>query len=261
MQLFVIGAPRSGTTIVTQFLNRHERIRIFDEIDLLAAGRPGGSATGTWQAFLHERGAYQAYLSAARQNADPAVALRVIMSELAHPCSVWGEKNPWYATRLHMLTGMFPEAAVLFVLRDPREVVNSLLLHRDSPHRTPLDFWIKDTVAQALALTRRFLQPLEAGDAELAVLRYEDFTAGPTAALDAALGQWGLTFSDTAVGLAHPPPETVGDHQFFRCGVPLPWKEGNLRPLRRVIPTRDRIDADDPAWAQVDALARCFGYD
>ncbi|MFY2858580.1 hypothetical protein ACOJVU_01740 [Mycobacterium sp. THU-M104] len=41
----------------------------------------------------------------------------------------------------------------------------------------------------------------------------------------------------------------------------LPWKAGNLRPLRRVVPARDRIDAYDPAWAQVDALACHFGYD
>ena len=160
-----------------------------------------------------------------------------------------------------MLTGMFPEAAVPFVLRDPREVVNSVLLHRNSPHRRPLDFWINDTVAEALALLHRFLQPLMSGGAAPAVARYEDFVAQPAATLDAALGQWGLTFSDTAVGLAHPPPETVGDSQFFRSGALLLWKEGNLRPLRRVSPARDRVDADDPAWAQVDALARHFGYD
>lgn len=160
-----------------------------------------------------------------------------------------------------MLTGMFPEAAVPFVLRDPRGVVNSVLLHRNSPHRRPLDFWINDTVAEALALLHRFLQPLMSGGAAPAVARYEDFVAQPAATLDAALGQWGLTFSDTAVGLAHPPPETVGDSQFFRSGALLLWKEGNLRPLRRVSPARDRVDADDPAWAQVDALARHFGYD
>ena len=35
MQLFVVGPPRSGMTIVTQFLNHHEDIKIFDEIDLI----------------------------------------------------------------------------------------------------------------------------------------------------------------------------------------------------------------------------------
>ena len=42
-------------TIVTQFLNSHEDIKIFDEIDLIQVGR-GGSVIGTLQAFLVDRG-------------------------------------------------------------------------------------------------------------------------------------------------------------------------------------------------------------
>jgi hypothetical protein len=105
------------------------------------------------------------------------------------------------------------------------------------------------------------LEPLEAGGDELVVLRYEAFVARPKATLDAALGRWDLTFSGGADALAHSAPETVGDHQFFRDGAPLPWKVGNLSPLRQAPRARDRVDADDPAWAEVDALARHFGYE
>jgi hypothetical protein len=248
-------------TIVTQVLNCHDDIKIFDEIDLIQVGRFGASVIGTLQAFLADRGVYADYRRYARETADPAVALRAVMSEIARPCTIWGEKNPRYATRLGALRRSFPEAVPLFVLRDPREVVNSCLVHRDSPLRTPLDFWIKDTVAQALALVQSCLQPLETGAAELVVLRYEAFVARPKATLDAALGRWGLTFSDRAVPLAHSAPETVGDHQFFRDGAPLPWKVGNLSPLHQAPSVRDRADADDPVWAQVDALARRLGYD
>ena len=260
MQLFVVGPPRSGTTIITQYLNRHEDIKIFDEIDLIQVGRYGSSVFGTLQAFLLDRGAYEAYLGRAREAADPAAALRAVMSEIARPCTIWGEKNPMYATRLDALRRSFPEAVVLFVLRDPREVVNSCLAHRGSPLRTPTDFWIKDSVAEALTLMQSCLEPLEAGEAGLVVLRYEAFVARPKATLDAALGPWGLTFSDDAAALAHAAPETAGDHQFFRDGAPLPWKLGNFAPLSQAQPARDRVDGDDPVWAQVDALARRFGY-
>jgi Sulfotransferase family len=247
-------------TIVTQFLNHHDDIEIFDEIDLIQVSRFGPSVMTTLHAFLVDRGVYEAYLRLARETAEPAVALQAVMSEIARPCTIWGEKNPRYATQLDVLKRNFPEAVVLFVLRDPREVVNSCLVHRGSPLRTPTDFWIKDTVAEALALVESYLEPLRA-EAELVVVRYEAFAARPKATLDAALGRWGLTFSESAVALAHSAPETVADHQFFRDGAPLPWKLGNLSPLRQAPAARDRVDADDPVWAQVDTLARRFGYD
>lgn len=260
MQLFVVGPPRSGMTIVTQLLNHHDDIKVFDEIDLMQVGRFGESAIGTLNAFLLERGVHEDYRRLARETADPAFALRTVMSEIARPCTIWGEKNPRYAARLAALRRSFPEAVILFVLRDPRQIVNSCLLHRGSGSRTPTDFWIKDTVAESLAMVQRCLAPLDIGVAELVVLRYEDFTAQPTATLESALGRWGLAFSDGAVPLAHAAPETVGDHQFFRDGAPLPWKAGNLTPLRRAATERGRVDAGDPVWAQVDDLARRFGY-
>jgi Sulfotransferase family len=248
-------------TIVTQFLNHHDAIKIFDEIDLIQVGRHGESVIGTLQAFLVDRGAYDVYRHRARETADPAIALRSVIGEIAHPCTIWGEKNPRYATQLSALKRSFPEAVPLFVLRDPREVVNSCLAHRDSPLRTATDFWIMDTVGDALALVQRYLEPLDDGEAGLVVLRFEAFAARPRETLDAALGRWGLTFSDSALPIAHAAPETVGDHQFFREGAALPWKAGNLCPLRSTSSARDRADADDPVWAQVDALARRFGYE
>ena len=119
-------------TIVTQFLNHHDDIKIFDEIDLIQINR--GPVSGTLAAFLHGRGVYDAYQHFARETDDPAVALRAIMNDLARPCTIWGEKNPRYAAQSEALRRTFPGAVVLFVLRDPREIVNSYLLHRDSPH-------------------------------------------------------------------------------------------------------------------------------
>lgn len=247
-------------TIVAQFLNHHDDIKLFDEIDLIQVGRYGESVIGTLHAFLVERGVYDGYRRRARETADPAAALRAVIGEIVRPATVWGEKNPRYATQLGALYRTFPEAKVLFVLRDPRQVVNSCLAHRDSPLRAPTDFWIKDTVADALALVESCLEPLDAGDARPAVVRFEAFAARPMATLEAALGRWGLAFSGAAASLVHAAPETVGDHQFVRGGALLPWKAGNLRPLRHGPCARDRIDAADPAWAEVDALARRFDY-
>lgn len=261
MQLFIVGAPRSGTTIVTQYLNSHRDVQLFDEIDLLQVSRRGSSVVGTLRSFLTDRGVYVDFRRYARETADPAHALRRVMSEFTGPSTIWGEKNPWYATQLSALRRVFPDAVPVFVLRDPREVVNSMLAHRDSLMRTSVDFWIKDTVPGALELVRKCLQPLDTDADQLVVLNYEAFAARPAMTLNAALSRCGLTFSDQAPDVAYSPPETVGDHQFLRNGSLLPWKVGNLCPLRPAAPARDRADADDPAWKEVDVLARNLGFD
>lgn len=76
-------------TIVTQFLNHHDDVRIFDEIDLIQVGRHGDSVMGTLAAFLLERGIYDDYRGRAAETGDPAAALRETMREIASPCTGW----------------------------------------------------------------------------------------------------------------------------------------------------------------------------
>lgn len=260
MQIFVVGAPRSGTTIVAQTLNTHPQIKIFDEIGLIDVADFGALIIGKLMAFLVERGAYEMFREHARAGGDPADALRRTMAALAEPRPIWGEKNPLYATRLDELRRCFPAATILFVLRDPREVVNSYLAHRASLSRSHVDFWIKNCVADALALVESCVAPLKSGRSDLQLLRYEEFVADPKAALEAALRPQGVRFGEHLLAAEPVAPETAGDHQFFRRGAPLPWKLGNLQPIRSSTPAGARLDESDPAWARVDALAQTLGY-
>jgi hypothetical protein len=258
--LFVVGPPRSGTTIVTQTLNTNEQIKLFDEVSLIDVLEFGASVVGKLRAFLMERGLYEDFRAQAQNDGDPAAALCKVMDAHVAPRAVWGEKNPMYATHLAALRGGFPGAAVLFVLRDPREVVNSYLTHRGSPFRSRMDFWIKDSVSEALALYERCVEPILNHQPNLQVLRYESFIASPNATLDAALSPWGVRFQAEAPPAPHEAPDSVGDHQFFRHGMPLPWKLGNLSPIQSQIDPKSRLDAADPAWSRVEVLADRLGY-
>ncbi len=260
MQLFVVGAPRSGTTIVTQTLNASDQIKLFDEVSLLDVLEFGESIVGKLRAFLMEREAYEDFRVLARETDDPAAALRQVMAAITAPRSIWGEKNPMYATQLESLRRCFPEAVILFVLRDPREVVNSYLSYRDSPSRSHLDFWIKDSVSEALDLVELCLEAICAKQNDLSILRYEQFIARPQATLNRALSASGVQFSEHAISALTLAPETVGDSQFFRRGTTLPWKAANLLPLQPEAHSKDRIDPSDPAWIKVENLARRFGY-
>jgi len=259
VQIFVVGAPRSGTTIVTQALNAHDEIKIFDEVSLVDVIEFGGLVVGKLHAFLIERGCYDAFCARVRKAEEPAAALRAVMTAVAAPKPIWGEKNPMYATRMDRVRTGFPQAQFLFVIRDPREIVNSCLLYRHSPSRSQTDFWIKDTVADALALVEHCWEPLRTPQSDVSVLRYEDFIARPKASLDQVFSAWQVQFPENMVD-AYAAPDTVGDLQFFRRGAPLPWKLANLSPIQSDLPVRDRVDAADPAWAKVDDLATRFGY-
>ncbi len=258
--LFIVGAPRSGTTIVAQTLNAHDHFKIFDEVNLIDVLEFGVSIVGKLRAFLMERGVYEDFRTHAEKTDDPIAALREVMAAATAPRPIWGEKNPMYATRLDALRRCFPDALVLFVLRDPRQVVNSYLVHRNAPSRSPMDFWIKDSVSDALSLIEGCLQPLHRSRTDLQIMRYEAFVAHPKATLEAIFSKWDVRFPDEALAAAHAAPETVGDHQFFRRGAPLPWKLGNLSPIQSQAQSRDRLDASDPAWIRVESFAKSFGY-
>jgi len=121
MPLFVIGPPRSGTTIVTQTLNAHDQIKIFDEVSLIDVLEFGPSIVGKLRAFLIERGCYDDFRATAEEIDDPVVALGQVMASITAPRMIWGEKNPMYATRLEALRQGFPGSRMLFLLRDPRQ--------------------------------------------------------------------------------------------------------------------------------------------
>ena len=260
MQVFVVGPPRSGTTIVAQVLNTHPRIKVFDEVDFIDVDQFGEQIVGKLRAFLMARGLYDAYRAGVGRGGDCGRALDQVMTFAAGPDLIWGEKNPMYATRLDVLRRAFPEALILFVLRDPRAVVNAYLAHRASPSRSRADFWIKNTVTEALTLAESCLQPLQVRPGAVSVLRYEHFIEDPKAALDAVLQPLGLVCPKPDMTAALRAPETVGDHQFFRQSAVLPWKCGNLSPLRRELRRTERLDPADPAWMTVDGLAETFGY-
>jgi hypothetical protein len=259
MPLFVVGPPRSGTTVAAQALNAHPALKIFDEVSLIETLYFGEGVVGKARAFLMEQGGYEAFRALAPEIGAPAALTRV-MESITAGRAVWGEKNPMYATRLDVLRGGFPDAIILFVLRDPREVVNGYLAHRASPLRTHLDFWIKDTVADALALVQQCLAPVLAEPSGLRVLRYEQFMADPKGTLDALFQDEGFVFSEDALFDRHDAPESVGNHQFFRRGGVLPWKAANLSPLGQIERRSGRIDPQDPAWPAVEALAHRLGY-
>ena len=140
--VFLMGFPRSGTTLLEQVLASHPDVAALEERETLADamaayGRTPGQLVGLADAPASEiarlREAYWARV--AREGADPAGKLFV-------------DKHPLHTFRLPVIAKLFPEAKVLFARRDPRDVVLSCFRRRFAMSAPMYQLLTLDTAAR-----------------------------------------------------------------------------------------------------------------
>lgn len=130
---FILGCPRSGTTLLQVLLNRHREILIPPELKLF------------FSFYNHAR---QTRLSTVQRiNADLQISISEEFAELRYAvtdvydelirqycercirkeCVLFGDKTPEHVFRLAYIRHVFPSAKIVGVIRDPRDVVPSLM--------------------------------------------------------------------------------------------------------------------------------------
>ena len=118
---FLVGFPRSGTTLLEQALAGHSSVATLEEAPTLAAAHAEFMssseglerlATLTSEAAAHWRARYWAEVATYGVNASGKLFV---------------DKAPAGTVDLPLVAKFFPEARVLFALRDPRDVVLSCL--------------------------------------------------------------------------------------------------------------------------------------
>ena len=136
---FVVGVPRSGTTLLRLMLDAHPELTIPPETHfipaVIRACRRGGDAdrvaaaiTGhrRWADFGVDAGELRSRL-AALDPLEAGPALRVFYGLYAARQAKprWGDKTPGYATKMRRIQRALPEARFIHVIRDGRGVVLS----------------------------------------------------------------------------------------------------------------------------------------
>lgn len=185
---FLLGAARSGTTLLRLVLDRHPRLSIPPEshfllplLERFPIDRPLDTAEARLAADL---------IAGHRRFADwpvDAAKLRAAFSALA-PCPLaalvdrvfrlaiaptgkprWGDKTPAYTPYWRHLAALFPEARLLHLVRDGRDVAASL--ERLGWHGRGVygraRYWRSRAAAAARSLARL-------GPGRCLVVRYED---------------------------------------------------------------------------------------
>jgi hypothetical protein len=261
--IFIVGAPRSGTTLLRNALNRHSRIALCRETEFRHYVYRRRAAFGPLSDRRNRERVVQQYLALERirrtlldlgdlaeclmEEGDSYSALFSSMLRFymrAHCKQRWGEKTPDHAFFAETLLEWYPGATVIHILRDPRDVVASLMDMPAFPNSAlgNANLWI--TFNRAAASANR--QP------GYILVKYEDFVADPERELRRLCGFIGESFSSE---MTVPKPDPTADR---------PWFKRAEEPITnsRVEIWRERLSERDAGLVEwyIGSEMEAFGY-
>lgn len=220
--IFILGAPRSGTTLVEQILASHPAVRAGGERPWLGELRQVAlrlcQEAGPFPACLARSWtADQRHLAAVLR--DHYLARAAAAGLLAPGRAFFTDKMPFNEMYLPLLWMAFPEAGVVCVQRDPRDVSVSMLAHHLS-HGFHCAYRVEDIVRHlsATAALADHFRPVF-GPAGLA-LRYEDLVADPERETRRLLAHLGLPFDDACLRF-HENPRYAPTPSYARVAEPV----------------------------------------
>lgn len=269
--IFIVGAPRSGTTLLQLVLNAHPDVAIhgeihfFDQVLQLKSEIPDLDTAGRLDNFfgqLHRPSAFrhlpdiESRLEIVRtrlgrcENASYELFYRILIDEFAerNGASRGGEKTPQNIRYLSELLQVFPSAKVVHIVRDPRAVVSSL-------RRMP---WAPDSIAlNALKwkVDMLFMRDFMNSGGTVHTLKYEDLVSEPEPNLRTLSDFLGVGWDPAMLEFSETADSNVRDE---------PWKDGTRRQINRdaVSGWRDSLTSADIALVQMIAepFLSHFGY-
>jgi len=188
--IFIVGAPRSGTTLLRNMLNRHPAIAICRETDFYHLVHNRRRAFGSFGDLQNRERLVKEYLSTPRVQRLglnlPALEQTLLREGASyetlfasflrfyaqvHGKRRCGEKTPRHALFTETLCQWYPGARIIHILRDPRDVVASL-------RRMP---WADRNVLgnARLWLTSNLAAWRSRHRPQYLVVRYEELVAAP----------------------------------------------------------------------------------
>ena len=253
------GAPRSGTTLLRRLFDRHPDVCSGAETKLFVPA----AFNLEWLAQSYQ--VPLAELVALHEGSPSQGAFIDAFAERVRRAagkSCWAEKTPMNIRNLDWIMPRWPNAAVVHIIRDGRDVVCSMRQHPD--WRWVEGAWQKILVPRSIeSYARRWLADTATGmawrdDPRYVEVRYEDLVADPAAALRSLCDGIGLsvdpgwiaavartTDADATTEAASPTGSSSPDAR--------PDYEG---PVSSVSVGRWRVDLGPAEQVEVDRMCR-----
>jgi Sulfotransferase family len=210
--LFVVGCPRSGTTLLQRLLDAHPQLAVINET-LWITREADGRVSPELISRLFEYRRFQR-LGMVREDVERLVQSNGSISYPSFVSAVFdlygraqgkalvGDKSPGYVREIPALHRLWPEAKFIHIIRDGRDVWLSLASWKKA-ERSMGDFvtWAEDPVATAALWWERSVR-LGREAAELLgpelyhEVRYETLVAKPAQACRELCGFLGLPYDE-----------------------------------------------------------------
>ncbi|WP_404481034.1 tetratricopeptide repeat-containing sulfotransferase family protein [Novosphingobium sp. BL-52-GroH] len=247
--VFLLGYLRSGTTLMQELLACHPEVLVADEAPLLsgtqAAIRPAASRLAGLDALDRQAIARlrQRYRRLAAMRLGPDADARRLVDKFA-----------LNVIDLPVILRLFPEASILFMVRDPRDVCLSsvLQLMPPSPSTVNLLGW-EDAVRFHALVTATWRRYRDALGLHASEVRYEALVDDLEGTMRGALAPLGLGWTEAM--------RSFHENAATRA-ISTPSRSQVTRPLNRASVERWRSYA--PEFARVESLIapalRDWGY-
>jgi hypothetical protein len=200
-KLFIVGCPRSGTTMLQQALDRHPRIIIPPETGYFFyfLGHTLKAQRCQLRRITADLGIDPPPLPRRISRADDAIAFYEelasrychLIGQNADGCEYFGEKTPDHLLCIRRIHRLFPDARFVLIHRDGRDVALSLTKVPWSPPDYYINFaiWLRFARAQQRAMAMK--------DLALRCVRYEDLVEDPQAELRRITGFLGVEYTSS----------------------------------------------------------------
>lgn len=197
--IFLVGARRSGTNWLQRVLGAHpDIVAVPSETHLFSHGLvplservqhgvPNSTRTG--RVYMDR----DDFLDALRDFCDRL--FEGLLERLDEPGKMLLERTPWHVYSLDLIGAVYPDAYVIHIIRDGRDVARSLMAQD----------WGPDTAEAAAAEWTSSVSAARSAGAALdryLELRYEDLMADPRAQVAALLTELGLGHDDEVLRAA-----------------------------------------------------------
>jgi hypothetical protein len=247
--VFIVGSMGSGSTLLRLMLDSHERIAIPEETGFMRL-----VAVNRWIPKWYHGKDWYIRLDLTAEDYDAAMAgfFGGLFARYAEGRGKprWGDKTPMNVWHLAEIARLFPDAAIVGIVRHPIATTESLMKRFHYGYQRAVRHWERQNrrlTADAVDLADRFV-----------LLRYEDLVTRPAEAMADLLDWLGEPWSDAVlhherVQAATGSGRTLDGHT--RKDDPVdPSRVARRRPVLRA---SRRADAAE----RTAGMAELFGYD
>lgn len=240
-KIFIVGVGRSGTSLLMTLLNGHSEIAFTPETHFLrfyfgddTIKRHFESKGAQIFKSILEKDNYferlnisaadllQPYINGQKKFDLHDVYLEILDQYLARKGKQFiGDKDPRYFDYLPTVKAVCPDAKIIHIYRDIRDVVASKMKAEWSAHRP---YWVNAVISQMQMKRGRGLAKTLFGQ-NVYELSYESLVSNPTEALTNLLAFLDLKFEPEMLNLKKSASELVDENE-------MQWKDNTFKPIQ-----------------------------